>query len=128
MKKIIIVFSIIGILILSCKSSTSNEKSKTINITFESKSGSKVNGTATFSEKKGSVTLTANFTGLKPGEHAIHIHEKADCSAADATSAGGLLKNTGVGQMPSTTKAIWIIFMPMLMETLPYYLKPMNGA
>ena len=89
MKKIIIVFSIIGILILSCKSSTSNEKSKTINITFESKSGSKVNGTATFSEKKGSVTLTANFTGLKPGEHAIHIHEKADCSAADATSTGG---------------------------------------
>lgn len=27
--------------------------------------------------------------GLTPGEHAIHIHDKADCSAADAMSTGG---------------------------------------
>ena len=89
MKKIISVFSIIGILILGCKSSTSNEKSKTVNITFESKSGSNVKGTAIFDERRGEVTLTAKLSELKPGVHAIHIHEKADCSAADAASAGG---------------------------------------
>jgi len=89
MKKIISVFSIIGILILGCKSSTSNEKSKTVTITFESKSGSNVKGTAIFEERDGEVTLTAKLFGLNPGDHAIHIHEKADCSAADAASAGG---------------------------------------
>ena len=89
MKKVISIFGIIGILILGCKSSTSNEKSKIVNITFESKSGSNVKGTAVFEERNGEVTLTAKLSGLKPGIHAIHIHEKADCSAADAASAGG---------------------------------------
>ncbi len=88
-KKIVLGILAIGLLIFGCKSSSSNDKNKTINITFESKSGSNVKGTAIFTEKKGSVTLTATFTGLKPGEHAIHIHEKSDCSAADATSTGG---------------------------------------
>ena len=27
--------------------------------------------------------------GLEPGEHAIHIHEKADCSSPDGKSTGG---------------------------------------
>ena len=42
-----------------------------------------------FTEKNNQITFTANFTGLKPGIHAIHIHEKSDCSAADGSSAGG---------------------------------------
>jgi Cu-Zn family superoxide dismutase len=29
------------------------------------------------------------LTGLKPGIHGIHIHEKADCSSPDGKSAGG---------------------------------------
>ncbi|RYG41538.1 MAG: superoxide dismutase family protein, partial [Chitinophagaceae bacterium] len=33
--------------------------------------------------------FTANLKGLKPGIHAIHIHEKADCSDPKAESAGG---------------------------------------
>ncbi|WP_396194449.1 superoxide dismutase family protein [Flavobacterium sp.] len=89
MKKIVIGIVAIGLLLLACKSSSSKEKSKAVSITFQSKSGSNVNGTASFIEKDGEVTFTANFTGLKPGEHAIHIHEKSDCSAADATSTGG---------------------------------------
>ena len=89
MKKIVLGILAIGLLIFGCKSSTSNDKSKTVNIIFEPKSGSKVRGSGTFLEKNGEVTFTANFSGLKPGVHAIHIHEKADCSAADGTSTGG---------------------------------------
>ncbi|MGB0789173.1 MAG: superoxide dismutase family protein, partial [Marinirhabdus sp.] len=42
-----------------------------------------------FTENNGKVTLSANVRGLKPGTHAIHIHESADCAAADGKSAGG---------------------------------------
>lgn len=50
---------------------------------------SKVKGTITFKEVEGGVEVTANVEGLKPNkEHAWHIHEKGDCSAPDATSAG----------------------------------------
>ena len=40
-------------------------------------------------EENDKVSMKATFSGLTPGEHAIHIHEKADCSAADGTSTGG---------------------------------------
>jgi Cu-Zn family superoxide dismutase len=34
--------------------------------------------------------ITAEIRGLKPNaEHGFHVHEKGDCSAPDATSAGG---------------------------------------
>tara|TARA_R110002012_G_scaffold56340_5_gene144290 strand:+ start:5383 stop:5976 length:594 start_codon:yes stop_codon:yes gene_type:complete len=62
---------------------------KTVSVSMESKSGSTVKGEAYFTESNGMVTLEAKFSGLKPGTHAIHIHEKADCSAEDATSSGG---------------------------------------
>lgn len=65
------------------------ETPKTIAVMMESKSNSTAKGEAYFSEKDGIVTLEAKFTGLKPGTHAIHLHEKADCSAADGSSAGG---------------------------------------
>ena len=89
MRKIVLGILAVGLIIFGCKSSTSNDKSKTLNLSFESKSGSNVTGTAVFSEKNGKVTFTAKLSGLKPGVHAIHIHEKSDCSATDATSTGG---------------------------------------
>ena len=49
----------------------------------------KASGTITFKEVEGGVEVTANLEGLKPGEHGFHIHEKGDCSAPDAKSAGG---------------------------------------
>ncbi len=57
--------------------------------TLESKSGSAVKGTVSFEETAGGVRLSAQVSGLTPGEHGFHIHDKGDCSAADATSAGG---------------------------------------
>lgn len=53
-------------------------------------------GHATFVEKEGKVSLTAMFEGLTPGEHAIHLHDVADCSSGDGKSAGGHWNPTGV--------------------------------
>ena len=65
------------------------EEVEVIKFKMEPKSDSGVQGEVTFSEKEGLVTMEASFSGLTPGEHAIHIHEKADCSADDGTSTGG---------------------------------------
>lgn len=89
MKQSLLLITCIIVSIISCKSSRNIENSTALNLVFESKSNSTVAGTATFTEKKGNVTLVAKLTGLKPGVHAIHIHEKSDCSAADGSSAGG---------------------------------------
>lgn len=56
---------------------------------LESRSGSSVSGKAVFHAKDGKVTMEIEVEGLTPGEHAVHLHEKGDCSAPDATSAGG---------------------------------------
>ena len=88
MKKITLYALVAFGLILGCKSSSS-AKANLLAISLESRSNSTVTGIATFSEENGMVTFVAKLSGLKPGVHAIHIHEKADCSAADAASAGG---------------------------------------
>jgi Cu-Zn family superoxide dismutase len=49
----------------------------------------KVTGTVEFKEVPDGVEVTANLEGLKTGDHGFHIHEKGDCSAPDAASAGG---------------------------------------
>jgi superoxide dismutase, Cu-Zn family len=56
---------------------------------LHSASGSKVTGTVTFTKTDEGVRVVADVEGLEPGEHGFHIHEFGDCSAADATSAGG---------------------------------------
>ena len=60
-----------------------------ISFKMEPKSDSNVEGEVTFVEEGGMVSMQAAFSGLAAGEHAIHLHEKADCSADDATSTGG---------------------------------------
>jgi superoxide dismutase, Cu-Zn family len=89
MKKAILSFAIITALIIGCKTSTKSNDAKTLTVNLEPKSNSTVSGTATFTEKNGKVTFVAKVAGLQPGLHAIHIHEKSDCTAADGSSAGG---------------------------------------
>lgn len=53
-------------------------------------SGSLVSGRIDLRPMGDGVHLTGDIGGLEPGSvHGIHVHEKGDCSAADATSAGG---------------------------------------
>lgn len=89
MKKIIISTALVVAILIGCKTNSSSSDSKKLEIAFEAKSNSSVSGTATFIEKNGKVTFVAKLAGLQPGVHAIHIHEKSDCSAADGSSAGG---------------------------------------
>ena len=65
------------------------EEIKEITVPLEPKSGSDLGGEVTFTQENGEVTMEATITGLAEGKHAIHIHQKADCSAEDGTSAGG---------------------------------------
>lgn len=65
------------------------EAVQTIRVEIEPKNNSGISGTVIFTEENGEVSLEANLSGLSEGTHAMHIHEKGDCSAADATSAGG---------------------------------------
>ncbi len=65
------------------------EAPKTLKVMLEAKSESTATGEVTFTEENGNVTMVAHLNGLEEGEHAIHIHEKADCSSADGKSTGG---------------------------------------
>ena len=51
--------------------------------------GLKVKGDIEFKQTEKGVQVMVNFSGVAPGAHGFHIHEKGDCSAADFTSAGG---------------------------------------
>ncbi len=57
---------------------------------LESRSDSKVIGTAEFKELPEGLQIEYKILGLKPGQaYGFHIHENGDCSAKDAKSAGG---------------------------------------
>lgn len=65
------------------------EEDRELTLTMEPRSGSNVSGTVTFKQENGEVTMTAEISGLSEGMHGIHLHENADCSAEDGSSAGG---------------------------------------
>jgi len=52
-------------------------------------SGSQVTGTVMFTQVPAGMEVRAHIEHLTPGKHGFHIHEKGDCSAPDASSAGG---------------------------------------
>jgi Cu-Zn family superoxide dismutase len=51
--------------------------------------GNAAKGTVSFVQQGEEVMIDARFDGLPPGMHGFHVHEKGDCSAPDAMSAGG---------------------------------------
>lgn len=56
---------------------------------IEARSDSKLTGKATFTEVAGGVLVEIEVQGTSPGWHAVHVHDKGDCSAPDGSSAGG---------------------------------------
>jgi len=66
-------------------------------VNLASASGSIVSGKLTVTPMGDGVHFRGEIGGFKPNStHAIHIHEKGDCSAADASSAGGHFNPAGV--------------------------------
>jgi Cu-Zn family superoxide dismutase len=55
-----------------------------------------VGGDLAFNIDNGGVRVTGTLTGVEPGSaHGFHVHEFGDCSAPDASSAGGHFNPTG---------------------------------
>ncbi|MDG2446456.1 MAG: superoxide dismutase family protein, partial [Flavobacteriaceae bacterium] len=97
-----IILTLFTIFFLATSSCIENEKKETkkttqvnlsenkeIRVQLEPKNNSGAIGKLRFNESKGIVKLEAKFMNLSPGIHAIHLHEKADCSSPDGKSAGG---------------------------------------
>jgi Cu-Zn family superoxide dismutase len=68
---------------------------KTVEVSFQPKSGSQLSGKATLTETPEGVKVVLALEGLPPGEHGAHVHEKGDCSAPDGASAGGHFNPAG---------------------------------
>jgi Cu-Zn family superoxide dismutase len=58
-------------------------------------SGSQAHGSVKFTQVGARVRVDAEIAGLSPGLHGMHVHEKGDCSAADATSTGPHFSTAG---------------------------------
>jgi Cu-Zn family superoxide dismutase len=82
---ILMVVSVVALAVLSAQAES---VTKAVAVLSSTK-GNSVSGTVTFTKVDGGVKIVADVTGLTPGLHGFHIHEFGDCSAADATSAGG---------------------------------------
>lgn len=74
-------------LIAACASMTPSSPKATA--TLAPTAGNRASGTVTFTSNADRVRVVARVSGLTPGPHGFHIHEKGDCSAADAMSAAG---------------------------------------
>jgi superoxide dismutase, Cu-Zn family len=56
--------------------------------TLEARSGSQLTGNAQVTPTASGVAVMVEVQHATPGPHGVHIHDKGDCSAPDATSAG----------------------------------------
>lgn len=56
-------------------------------VTVSGKDGARA-GSATLTAAPKGVIIRLELSGVTPGWHGAHLHEKGDCSAADFTSAG----------------------------------------
>jgi len=87
MKKCVLAAACGAVLFSGC--AMMEEKETTASATLEPRSGSNVRGTVTFTQVGDLVRVSGTVTGHTKGPKGFHIHEKGDCSAPDATSAGG---------------------------------------
>ena len=94
----LVLITVAAIGISGCKSAPKHEalaaapqgaqKTGDVTVQIQPKSGSKVTGALILSDTDKGLHIVGDLTGLSKGKHGIHVHEKGDCSAADASSAG----------------------------------------
>jgi Cu-Zn family superoxide dismutase len=87
MKKCVLAAACGAVLFSGC--AMMEEKEQTASATLEPRSGSKVQGTVTFTQVGDLVRVSGTVTGHTKGPKGFHIHAMGDCSAHDAMSAGG---------------------------------------
>lgn len=89
MRKLSLIFAfILSTVMIGCKNN--KEVNKKIIVPIHASSNSELQGEVIFTEADGKVKMQGEFSGLIPNSiHAIHLHEKADCSAKDFSSAKG---------------------------------------
>ena len=102
----------IGMLTAGCASMMASGPSATA--VLEGTKGNTVGGKAEFVQKGDKVYVTASVSGLAPGQHGFHIHEKGDCSSGDGMSAGGHFNPLGKPHAAPSTPDRHAGDMPML--------------
>lgn len=81
----------------SVQSSTATSAAREAAANLAPASSSLASGRLVLMPMAGGVHVRGEVGGLKPGGmHAFHIHETGDCSAADASSAGGHFNPSGL--------------------------------
>jgi Cu-Zn family superoxide dismutase len=78
---------LIALLVSAC--SHMSLRSPAATATLAPTRGNQASGTVNFVQRGDLVQIDARITGLTPGLHGFHIHEKGDCRAPDGASAGG---------------------------------------
>ncbi|MFT3897580.1 MAG: superoxide dismutase family protein [Thermomonas sp.] len=102
MKFRIVAFASVAAVLAGCASAPKSDPASATggigmaSVALAPASGSMVSGKLMLMPMDGGVHVTGDIGGLAPNStHGFHIHEKGDCSAADASSAGGHFNPSG---------------------------------
>ena len=87
MKKVVMSVACGALLAAGCAGMGSKEPTATAKL--EPRSGSKVQGSVTFTQIGDVVRVTGEITGHTKGPKGFHIHEKGDCGDDKGMNAGG---------------------------------------
>jgi len=79
---------VIAMALVGCQAGPAPVGPTTAVAQLEPTQGFAVRGTVRFTQVADGVHIEAEVKGLVPGLHGFHVHEKGDCSAPDASSAG----------------------------------------
>lgn len=83
------VTALAGVMLLAGCTSFMGQQDKRASAQLQPTMGSQVRGSVAFVEHSDGVQVSYNLSGLPPdSDHALQIHDRGDCYATDASSAG----------------------------------------